>query len=404
MIKNYSSFIDRTKSSAIRELLKLTSQPDIISFAGGLPDPNVFPIEIINDIIANILQNKSKVALQYGATEGVLEFKQELVKFISKSEGINLKPENILVTSASQQGLDLIGKAFINVSDPILVELPSYLGALQVFQSYGADIIGVKSDDDGVLIDDFAAKLDLLKRQNATCKFVYLVPDFQNPTGVTMSVERRHKLIEISKHYDLPIIEDSPYRQVRFEGDHCDMLYKLSNYDNVISLFTFSKIFVPGLRLGYMIGPEEAIMKMSTLKQSLDLCTSPLNQLIASEFLKGGYFDSHVKEIIGIYKKKKDVMLRALNEFMPEGVSWTTPEGGLFLWVRLPEYMDANQMFYNAVDEKVAYVIGSVFHCDNSGLNTLRLNFSYPSEEEIYEGIKRLAKVVKDRLKTPSKA
>ncbi|MEW5818760.1 MAG: PLP-dependent aminotransferase family protein [Cyanobacteriota bacterium] len=402
--KNLSVVTRRTKSSVIRELLKLTNQPGIISFAGGLPDSSLFPSEKVADIVGDLAKKFNKAELQYGPTEGMPQLKEELVKLLEKDDGIKVKPENILITTASQQGLDLIGRGFIDPSDPILVELPSYLGGLQVFQSYGANIIGVKCDDDGILIDELEKKLDMLVEEDEHYKFIYVVPDFQNPSGVTTSQERRKKLVEFSDKYNVLVVEDSPYRQVRFEGTAPDMIYKLDHTDNVVSLFTFSKTFAPGLRLGYMVAHEEIIKKMVKLKQSLDLCTSTLNQLIAAEFLRQGYFHDHVNSMITVYKNKRDAMLHALEEYMPkgEGISWTRPEGGLFLWVRLPETLSANEMFYDAVEQKVAYVIGSAFHCDGSGTNTMRLNFSYPSVEQIDTGIKRLAEVIKKELSKKS--
>ncbi|MBL6989752.1 MAG: PLP-dependent aminotransferase family protein [Bacteriovoracaceae bacterium] len=400
LVKNLSVYNRRTKSSVIRELLKLTNQPGIISLAGGLPAPDLFPVETMREVVNSVLDKYSAAALQYGATEGTPELKAELVKLLKETEGLDLKPENILITTASQQGLDLIGKTFIDASDPILVELPSYIGGLQAFKSYGAEMIGVKCDDDGLLLENLELKLQKLLEEEEHYKFIYVVPDFQNPSGVTMSQKRREQLIKMSEKYDVLIIEDSPYRQIRFEGKAPDMLYKLDKSSNVISVFTFSKIFVPGLRLGFMIGHEEIIKKLSKMKQSLDLCTSPFNQLIAAEFLKGGYLPSHIEKINASYKSKKDAMLNALQEYMPkvEGISWTKPEGGLFLWLRLPEHIDTEVLFYEAIKKQVAFVIGSAFYCDKTGNNTMRLNFSYPSEEQIDEGIKRLALVVKKFL------
>ena len=280
------------------------------------------------------------------------------------------------------------------------MELPSYLGGLQVFQSCGANIIGVECDNNGILTDKLEEKLKQLAIEDEHYKFIYVVPDFQNPSGITMSMERRKRLVELSEEFNVLIVEDSPYRQVRFEGHAPDMIYKIDHTGNVISLFTFSKTFAPGLRIGYMVANETIIKKMGTLKQSLDLCTSTFNQLIVAEFLKQGYFYNHVEKIIEVYKRKRDAMLKALKEYMPqeENLTWTEPEGGLFLWLRLPEHINATEMVYDAIEQKVAYVVGSAFHCDNSGHNTMRLNFSYPTEEEIDTGINRLASVIKEEL------
>ncbi len=400
--KNIATAPRRTKASVIRELLKITNKPGIISFAGGLPDPELFPYDFVADAVRDIMATKGKVALQYGPTDGLPEFKEEFIKFLQKHEGITVSPANIIVTTASQQALDLVGRLFIDASDPVLVEMPSYMGGLQVFKSYGADFIGVKMDEDGIMTDNLEERLQWLRTQDEHYKFLYLVPDFQNPSGVTLSEERRRKIIELSEKYNIAVIEDSPYRQVRFEGTAPKMIYRLDketrNTDNIISLFTFSKTFAPGLRIGVIVAHENIIKKMEILKQSLDLCSSSLNQLIAAEFLRSGYFEKHIARVNTVYKMKKDTMLAALEEHMPEGVTWTKPEGGLFLWVKLPEHMSADDMFADAIKENVAYVIGSAFHCDGSGKNTMRLNFSYATPPEISEGIKRLATAVKKRL------
>ncbi|PIS46868.1 MAG: aminotransferase [Elusimicrobia bacterium CG08_land_8_20_14_0_20_51_18] len=400
--KNIATAPRRTKASVIRELLKITGKPGIISFAGGLPDPELFPYDFMTDSIKRIMEKKGRVAMQYGPTEGLPEFKEEFIKFLEKEEGIKAKPENLLITTASQQALDIVGRLFIDASDPVVVELPSYMGGLQVFKSYGADFVGVKIDDDGVNTVMLEEKLQWLRDQDEHYKFVYLVPDFQNPSGVTLSEKKRKRVIELSEKYNVAIIEDSPYRQIRFEGNAPKMLYRMDKEsrktDNIISLFTLSKTFAPGLRIGIILANENIIKKMVILKQSLDLCTSSLNQLIASEFLKTGYFYEHVSQIKKVYKIKKDTMVGALKKYMPEGVTWTNPEGGLFLWIKLPENVSADEMFEEAIKQNVAYVIGSAFHCDGSGKNTMRMNFSYPTVPEIEEGIKRLAKAVKNRM------
>ena len=400
--KNIATAARRTKGSVIRELLKLTNNPDIISLAGGLPDPKLFPYDFVKEASKKVLTEKGEVALQYGPTEGLTELKEEFIKFLKKHENIDAKLENLLITTASQQALDIVGRLFIDAADPVLVELPSYMGGLQAFKSCGADFVGIKLEDDGISIEELEERLDWLKRQDEHYKFLYLVPDFQNPSGVTLSSEKRMKIVEISQKYDIAIIEDSPYRQIRFEGDQPKMIYKIDaetlKTGNIISLFTFSKTFAPGLRLGVVLADEKIISKMVTLKQSLDLCTSSLNQLITSEFLKTGYFEKHVETVKKAYKSKKDVMVSALEKYMPEGVTWTKPEGGLFLWLRLPKNMNADKMFYDAVKENVAYVIGSAFHADGSGKNTMRLNFSFPTEEQIKEGIKRLASTIKKSM------
>ncbi|MEF3279560.1 MAG: PLP-dependent aminotransferase family protein [Elusimicrobiota bacterium] len=402
IVKNLATAPRRTKASVIRELLKLTNKPGIISFAGGLPDPEVFPYDFVVESVKRIMSEKGRIALQYGPTEGLNELKEEFIKFLEKEEGIKAKPENLLITTASQQALDIVGRLFIDASDPILVELPSYMGGLQVFKSYGADFIGVKMTEDGIITTELEEKLQWLKDQDEHYKFVYLVPDFQNPSGVTLSEKKRKRVIELSEKYNVIVVEDSPYRQIRFEGKAPKMIYRMDietkKTNNIISLFSLSKTFAPGLRIGIILAHEQIIKKMVILKQSLDLCTSSLNQLIAADFLKTGEFYKHVDKVKKVYKTKKDAMLSALERYMPEGVTWTKPEGGLFLWVRLPETISADDMFEDAIKENVAYVIGSAFHVDGSGKNTMRLNFSYATLNEIEEGIKRLAKAVKNKM------
>jgi len=400
LTKNISGTVRRTRSSAIRELLKMIDRPSIISFAGGLPSPTTFPTSLMEGIITKVLKEKPHYAFQYGVTEGTMDLKVELIKYLKAEEGLELSPENILITSSSQQALDIVGRTFIDPSDPILVELPSYLGALQVFGSYGAQMVGIGMDNNGILVDDLEEKLNRLKDEEAHYKFLYVVPDFQNPTGVTMAGDRREKVVELAQKYQLLLIEDTPYRQVRFSGKRLPMLHSLDKNNNTISLFTFSKTLCPGLRLGYIVAPEEIIKKMTILKQSLDLCTSPFLQLIVAEYIKAGHFDRHLPKIIAEYTTKKNKMVETLEKYMPKnaGVSWTNPEGGLFLWVTLPTHVDTGELFKEAIKEDVAYVIGAPFFCDNSGHHTMRLNFSYPSLEQIEEGIKRLSNVVKKAL------
>jgi len=399
LVKNIATTPRRTKASVIRELLKLTDKPGIISFAGGLPDPEVFPYDFVAETAKKVIKEKGAVALQYGPTDGLAELKEEFIKFLKKYEGVDAKPENLIITTASQQSLDLVAKLFIDSTDPILVERPSYMGALQVFGAYGAAPVSVCSDDSGLIPEDLEKKLKKLQNEGEHYKFLYIIPDFQNPTGVTLTEERRRKIIEIANRYNLVIIEDSPYRQIRFEGKAPKTLYRLDQEtyrsENIISLFTFSKTFAPGLRLGVILCNPTIKRKFEILKQSLDLCTSSFNQLIAAEFLRSNYIEGHLKNVNSVYKKKKDAMLSALKKYMPEGVTWTKPEGGLFLWVRLPETLSADDMFQTAIEENVAYVIGSAFHADGTGQNTMRLNFSYATLKEIDEGIKRLGTTVK---------
>lgn len=400
-MKDFSHLLSDVSKSAcaseIRELLKIIGQKGMISFAGGLPAPDLFPAEEIGALAQKAITENPNKALQYGSTEGSDDLRRELIKLIKQEEGIDVTLDELLVISASQQGLDLAGKAFINKGDAVLVGMPTYLGALQAFETYFADIIGVESDDYGMKPEAIEQKLEELKRQGRQCKFIYIVPDFQNPTGTTIPTQRRIEILELAKKYGTLILEDSPYRKVRFSGEHQETFYSLDKGEgNVLTMFTFSKTLVPGFRLGYVIGDKFIIRKFAILKQSMDLCTSPTCQALAEAYLKTGKLEEHIRQMTEVYGKKREAMLKALEVYMPQGVTWTKPEGGLFLFVVLPEHIDARKLLDTAIKNNVAYVTGSAFYPDKSGKNTLRLNFSYSSFADIDEGIKRLAKAVRE--------
>lgn len=399
----FSTNAKHMKKSVIRELLKLTRRPEVISFAGGLPDPAAFPVEEVAEITAHVLRTQGATALQYGPTEGDPKLKEELIAHHEREDGMQLKPENILITVASQQGLDLIAKVFIDRGDSVIVGLPTYVGGLGAFNGYGAEMIGIELDDDGMRMDLLEAELERMRNKRQKPKFIYVVPDFQNPAGITMSEKRRLKLIELAHEYDVLIIEDSPYKELRFEGESQKSIFALDGTGHVIGLHTFSKILFPGMRLGWIIGDEAVIQKIVIAKQATDLCTPPFNQAIIAEFASRGLLTKVIDNVKEIYREKRAIMLKALDEHMPDlpGLSWTRPEGGLFLWVRLPDGFDAEQLFYEAIEQDVAFVVGSAFHCDGGGQNAMRLNFSFPSKEGIVEGIKRLAKVIENH-KTPA--
>ncbi|MFA8433833.1 MAG: PLP-dependent aminotransferase family protein [Marinifilaceae bacterium] len=382
------------KRSAIRELLKLTQRPEIISFAGGLPAPNTFPIDELKAITNEVLDEDGASALQYGSTEGDPKLRSILTERYKK-QGLNITEDNLSILTSSQQGLDLVAKIFINRGDKIICGLPSYLGGLGAFTSYGAQPVGIKFDEYGMRSDLLEKKLAELKAANDMPKFIYIIPDFQNPAGVTMPEFRRLEIIEIAKKYDVLILEDSPYRELRFEGEPQRMIYELDNSGHVIALGTFSKIFVPGFRVGWVIAHEAIIDKFVKAKQNTDLCTAPFVQKIAAKYLEKGLFDKNLEDIIKMYHEKRDIMLQAFDEYMPEGVTWTRPEGGLFLFLSLPENLDAEDLFKIAIEKNVAVVLGTVFHCDGSGKNTMRLNFSYMDEEKNREGVKRLAESIR---------
>jgi 2-aminoadipate transaminase len=390
--------------SEIRELLKLTRKPGIISFAGGLPFSGLFPIEEVKDVVSSVLDKEGEIALQYGPTEGDGRLIEFLVQWMKDTEGVDIKKDNILIVSGSQQALDLIGKIFIDPGDPIIIGLPSYLGAIQAFKSFRANMVGARLDKQGINVETVEDILRTYTAKGQKIKFIYVVPDFQNPSGVTLSQERRERLLQLCYEYGVVLVEDSPYRALRFEGVPLPMIRTLDKNGYAFSLHTFSKLLFPGTRLGWIVADKDIQEKLTMAKQPTDLCTSPLNQSIVYEFCRRGLLKSHLPKIIELYRKKRDIMINALEEYMPEGsgVDWTHPEGGLFLWVTLPDSMDAGELFPKAVEKEVAYVVGSAFHFDRSGHNTMRLNFSYPSEEQIHEGIKRLAELIKQELSQTS--
>jgi 2-aminoadipate transaminase len=393
---------DNIKSSAIRELLKITTLPDVISFAGGLPAPDVFPIEQFRRAADVVLTEMGESALQYGTTEGYQPLREMIARNASKY-GLQISADNVLITTGSQQALDLLGRIFINRGDRILVESPTYLGALQAWNAYGVKYVTIPFDEDGMQTEMLESRL------RTGIKFIYVLPNFQNPTGVTLSRERRKQLVEMADAYGVPIVEDDPYGQLRYEGEHLPPVVVLDDEmrakevpmysGNVIYTSTFSKILAPGLRLAWVVAPSEVIKKLVQAKQGCDLNSSTLNQYIAYEVANTPLMKTHIQTIRRVYKERRDVMISALEEYMPEGVSWTKPKGGLFLWVTLPECLDTSTIFKTAVEKKVAFVPGESFHALGGGLNTMRLNFSNSKPDLIVEGIKRLAEVVKAEIK-----
>ena len=375
------------KSSAIRELLKLTEEPDVISFAGGLPSPDVFPASDFRSACMHVLEEHGPEALQYGSTEGFTPLRKMIARH-AKRYGITAGQENVLITCGSQQALDLIGKVFIDPGDQIIVEKPTYLGALQAWNAYEPNFLGVPIDDEGIRLDELEQALE------TGGKFVYLMPNFQNPSGVTISLERRKRLVELAAKHEVPLIEDDPYGQLRYEGKHITPIFALDGAD-VIYLSTFSKILSPGLRLGWMIAQPEIIHRLVQAKQGTDLHTSTLIQMVVYEVSHGGFLDRQVRAIRSVYRERRDSMLSAMKQYFPAGVTWTQPQGGLFLWVTLPASLDSAEVLREALKEKVAFVPGASFYADGSAANTMRLNFSYAKPAIIEEGIRRLGKVIK---------
>jgi 2-aminoadipate transaminase len=397
----YAHRMKSMKGSVIREILKLTQKPEVISFAGGLPAPKVFPVKEFQDAAHRVLSEAPEKALQYSPTEGYLPLR-EMIAERSARYGLKVSTANISITSGSQQALDLIGRLFINRGDRIIVENPTYLGALQAWNAFGADYIPVPMDNEGMITSELEAAL----RKGA--KFIYVLPNFQNPSGVTLSLKRRQELVELADRYGVPIVEDDPYGQIRFEGEHLPPIAVVdsqfrgdngNNYDgNVIYLSTFSKLLAPGIRIAWAIGAESVIRRLVLAKQGADLHTSSFNQMAVYEVSKNDFLDEHVEVIKRTYKERRDAMLEAMDEFFPSDVSWTHPEGGMFLFVTLPEGLNTTQLLEKAVAKNVAYVPGEPFHAAGGGENTMRINFSFSDPDTIREGIARLGLLFKEEI------
>lgn len=389
------------KRSAIREILKLTQNPEVISFAGGLPAEKSFPVEDIRECMNEVFETNATKALQYGTTEGCVELREQLVKHY-KAQGYEVGIENIVITTASQQGLDLTAKIFINPGDKVICGLPSYLGGLSAFRAYGGVPVGVKFDDEGMCPIELEKTLKKMQDEDDLPKFLYLIPDFQNPAGITYPEKRRQDLLDIAENYNLLVIEDSPYRELRFDGEEQKMLCQLDKSNKVVTLGTFSKIPAPGFRIGWVIGHEKIVEKYITAKQASDLCTPAILQMAVAKYMEKGLLEKNLVKTIEMYRVKRDLMLDSFKKFMPKGITWTEPEGGLFLFLNLPEGMDSEDLFKIAIEKNVAFVIGKVFHCDGSGENTMRLNFSFPTHEQIDIGVKRLAGAIVELMNKKS--
>ncbi len=379
------------ESSIIRDILKVTSLPEVISFAGGLPAPELFPIEGLRKACQKVLEEIGPAALQYSLTTGVPPLKRFLAERVSK-QGFEVDESNIQVTAGSQQGLDLVGRLFVEPGSVVITEIPTYLGAIQAFNFYGAKYVSVPMDENGILIDQLEDKV-----KESKPRIIYIVPNFQNPSGITLSEERRHQLVEIAKRYEVPIIEDNPYGELRYAGKDVPSIQSIGG-DYVIQLQTFSKIVSPGLRIGWISASKEIMALFERVKQSTDLHTNTFCQYVIAEFAKDGALDRHIEELKVAYSERRQIMLEAMEQHFPEEVNWTKPEGGLFLWVELPRGMNSAQLLDKAVERKVAYVPGSPFYAQTKGENTMRLNFSNASPEKIVEGIRRLGQVIKENL------
>ena len=375
--------------SPVREIFKKVDLNAIYSFAGGYPSAETFPMEEIRRTMSEVIDKYGSKAFQYGATQGVPELREA----VAKRCGVTV--DRVQITSSSQQGIDVCTRVLVNPGDIILTSSPSYLGALQSFRSYRADIRGVKHNPDlEAFKQSYEAVIENVKAEGKQIKFLYMIPDFQNPSGESLTLEERKMLVSLAQKHDFLIVEDSPYRELRYEGEHIPTMYSLDP-DRVIHLGSFSKIFAPGFRLGWAIAHPEILDKIYVCKQSLDLCPPIFDQYVAAEFLSSGRLDENLLKSIELYKGKRDLLLGLLEEHMPEGVKWTHPEGGLFLFLTMPEGFDAVKFYDKALDAGVAYVAGEFFHPDGSGKNTMRMNFSFMSPQKITEGVKLLATLLK---------
>ena len=394
MAVKFAERMGKVEGSAIRELLKLTARPEVISFAGGMPAPELFPVEEMKKVSVAVLEEQGKVALQYTTTEGYLPLREKIAERMNKTLKTNVGPDDILITSGSQQGLDFSGKTFIDKGDVVLCESPSYMGALNAMKAYEPEFIEIDTDNDGMIMED----LERVLASNDKVKLIYVIPDFQNPSGRTWPLERRLKFIEIINKYEIPVVEDNPYGELRFDGETLPSLKSLDTKGLVIYLGTFSKIFCPGYRLGWTCAAPKILEKFNICKQGADLQASTIGQMEVNKFMDMYDLDEHVNKIKACYVKRRDVMLKAMEEEFPEGVEFTRPQGGLFTWVTLPENIDAGEMAKKCLQKNVAYVPGASFYPNGGVYNTCRLNYSNMPEDKIIEGIRRMGEVLREEL------
>ena len=388
----FASRMDRMKASEIRELLKLTAKPEIISFAGGLPAPELFPVKEIAQVSHDLVLKEGQKLLQYATTEGRPTLREKIAKRMTEKYGTPVDMNDILITTGSQQCLDFAGKLFLDPGDVVLCESPSYLGALNAFNAYQPVFKEVPTDGEGIIPEE----LDKILATTPKCKFIYVIPDFQNPTGICWSLERRKKFIEVINKYDLPVFEDNPYGELRYRGESFPTLKSMDTKGLVSFLGTFSKIFCPGLRLGWIAGPHAIVEKFVMIKQSADLHTSNFDQGVADAYMDAYDLDAHVKEIVELYGHRRDLILKTMEEEFPEGVEFTRPDGGLFLWVTVPEGVSARKVFDKCIEQKVAAVIGDAFYPNDKTDRSMRVNYSCMPDDKIVEGVKRMAKAIKE--------
>lgn len=388
----FAKRMEGMQASEIRELLKLTAKPDIISFAGGLPAPELFPVEEIAKVSHDLVLKEGRQLLQYATTEGRPSLRAKIAKRMADKYNTVVDPDDILITTGSQQCLDFVGKLFLDSGDVVLCESPSYLGALNAFNAYQPKFVEVPTDNGGLLPEE----LDKILETTPNCKFIYVIPDFQNPTGRTWSMERRKAFMEVVNKHNLPVVEDNPYGELRYEGEILPSLKSLDTKGLVMFLGTFSKIFCPGLRLGWVACEHELLTQFVKIKQSADLHTSNFDQGVADAYMDAYDLDAHVKEIVALYKHRRDLILESMEKYLPAGTEWTHPEGGLFLWLTFPEGVSARKVFAKCIEMKVAGVIGDAFYPNQKTDRSMRINYSNMPDDRIVEGIQRMAKAIKE--------
>lgn len=382
----FSKRVPADGTDAVGAILQAAADPKIISFAGGLPAPELFPVKEMKAAVDKVFEEHGQEAMQYGAAKGVTALREVIQQHVKEKENVDSELDNVLVTTGSEQALDLVGKAFVDPGDTVLVEQPTYLCALDVFRSYGANFASVEMDEDGMKMDALEEAL----KANPNTKLIYTVPNFQNPTGRTMTEERRKQLAKLAEKYDVYVLEDNPYGEIRFAGEHVPAVKAFDKSGHVLYMSTFSKTLAPGFRLGWLVADEDVVNKLTVLKQSADLHTDNLAQFAVAQFFADNDVDAHVKEISALYGKRKDLMLDGIKKYFPEGVTYTDPEGGMFLWVEVPGVDDTVELFKECLEHDVAFVPGDPFFAGEAQPGAFRLNYSNMKEDQIEVGLKRL--------------
>ena len=390
MVMSYASRMNALKASEIREILKITQREEVISFAGGLPAPELFPVEALKEISVEVLAKAGRQALQYSTTEGYGPLRERIVSRMNGKFRTRLQPEQVLITCGSQQALDFVGKLLLDADDVVLCESPTYLAAISAFRSYSPKFVEVPTDSEGMMDDALERILEGTER----VKLIYVIPDFQNPTGRTWSMARRRRLMELAERFNVAIVEDNPYGELRFEGEILPSVQSLDTQGLVIGTGTFSKTFCPGMRIGWMAADPSVVEKLVLIKQGADLCTSLRSQMEVSLFMERYDFEGNLKTMIELYRGRRNAMVAALEKYMPPDVNFTRPQGGLFLWVELPLRVQSVELLQRCLKQNVAFVPGDAFFPNGGVTNTLRLNYSNMPEERITEGIKRIAQVL----------